>query len=278
VIDSRLKVGGHTIPYHANATSFRPGKEHPLVKAKSNSCFDNKYNIITLSDFHIPFHDVEAIQAALNFCRKIQPQILIIHEMHDFYSLSRFDKDPDRITGLQTELNWVGDYFRMIRDTCPDSRIILLNSNHLDRLRKYLWSHAQALSSLDALAITELLDLKRYDIEYMDNFVYNNFIFKHGNLVSKEAGMTARRELAAEGLSGVSGHTHRAAVIYSRHRNGRRVWIENGCLCSLSPEYMEGRIPDWQHGISIVSFDTLRETVFATVLPIENGEFLFGKF
>jgi hypothetical protein len=140
----------------------------------------------------------------------------------------------------------------------------------LDRLRKYLWSHAQALSSLDALAIPELLDLTRYDIEYMDNFVYNNFIFKHGNLVSKEAGMTARRELAAEGLSGVSGHTHRLAIIYRHDRAGSRLWIENGCLCRLDAEYLEGRIPDWQQGISIVSFDD--DAYFAVPLPIIDGK------
>ena len=233
--------------------------------------FDGKFNIVTLCDFHIPFHDVEAIQAALGFCRKVQPHVIILHELHDFYALSRFDKDPERITGLQTELNWVGDYLRLIRDTCPDSRIILLNSNHLDRLRKYLWSHAQALASLEALAIPELLNLKRYNIEYEDNFIYNNVIFKHGNLVSKEAGMTARRELAAENMAGVSGHTHRLAIIYKHDRGlGSRFWMEGGCLCRLDAEYLEGRIPDWQQGISIVSSDD--DSCFAMPLPIIDGK------
>jgi hypothetical protein len=242
-----------------------------LIKAREKSCFNNKFNIISLTDWHIPYHDQEAISAALDFCKKIQPQILIIHELHDFYSLSRFDKDPERLDGLQTELNWVGDYLRILRDTCPDSRIILLKSNHLDRLRRYLWSHAQALASLDALAIPQLLNLERYNIEYKDYFVYNNFIFKHGNLVSKEAGMTARRELAAEGMSGVSGHTHRLAQIYARERGGKYTWIENGCLCDLSPDWIDG-VANWQHGISIVSFEQNSDAYFAMPLPIIDGK------
>lgn len=241
-----------------------------MAKLRENkTCFDNKFNIITLSDWHIPYHDVEAINAALEFTKKIQPQILIIHEMHDFYSLSRFDKDPERIDGLQYELYHVSDYLRILRETCPDSRIILLKSNHLDRLRRYLWSHAPELAGLDALAVPALLNLDRYKIKYMDFFVYRNFVFKHGNLVSKEAGMTARRELAAEGMSGVSGHTHRLAQIYARERGGKYTWIENGCLCDLEPDWVDG-ITNWQHGLSIVSFDK-DDSYFAIPLPIING-------
>jgi hypothetical protein len=146
-----------------------------------------------------------------------------------------------------------------------------LKSNHLDRLRRYLWAHAQALAGLDALAIPELLHLRDHNIEYMDFYIHKNFLFKHGNLVSKEAGMTARRELAAEGMSGVSGHTHRLAQIYARERGGKYTWIENGCLCTLDPDWMDN-VANWQHGISIVSFEPNSDNYFAIPLPIIDGK------
>ncbi len=236
---------------------------------KRHSCFEDRFNIISLTDWHIPFHDKKALSAALDFTEAIQPNILILHELHDFYSLSRFSKDPGRIDSLQSELDEVAGHLDELRHRCPAARIILLKSNHLDRLKHYLWDCAQALSSLRALEITSMLGLDQFDIEYKDCFIHNNFLFKHGNLVSKDSGMTARREFMAEGMSGVSGHTHRLAQIYHRDRTGDYQWIESGCLCDLQPEYEDGRIANWQHGISIVSFD--EDSVFAMPIPICSG-------
>lgn len=236
------------------------------------SIFAGRYNIVSLGDWHVPYEDREAIKAALKFVEKLQPNIIVLHEVHDFYKLSRFDKDPDRRDNLQTELDIATGYFNQVRAENPDARIILTKSNHLDRLRRYLWANAQGLSSLKSLEIENLLNLRANNIEYMESLLYNNVLFKHGNLVSKEAGMTARRELQAEGLSGVSGHTHRLAQIYRRDRSGNYMWIEGGCLCQLQPEYIEG-VSNWQHGFSIVSFDNEDSNkYFAMPVPIIDGE------
>jgi len=237
--------------------------------------FTDRFNIISLTDWHVPYQDKKAVQAAMDFCEEVQPNVLILHELHDFYSLSRFDKDPSRIDSLQAELDEVAGCLDELRAACPVARMILLKSNHLDRLKKYIWAHAQALSPLRTLQIPAILGLDQFDIEYMDHFIYNNFIFKHGDLVSKDAGMTARREMQAEGMSGVSGDTHRLGIVYHRTREASRVWIESGCLCSLDAEYLDGRVPNWQHGISMVSF--YDSSYFAVPLAIDNGNVQFVK-
>ena len=215
----------------------------------------DKVRAVTLCDWHVPYESRDAIHAALDFCEDMQPEIVVAHEIHDFYNLSSFDKDPARIDSLQSELDQVIGYLKDLRAACPGARILLLKSNHLDRLKRYLWCNAQALNSLRALEIPTLLNLDRFGIEYMDHFIYNDFLFKHGNLVSKGAGMTALREMQAEGMSGVSGHTHRLSIVYHRDRATSRVWIESGCLCSLEAEYLDGRVPNWQHGLSVVEFE-----------------------
>lgn len=231
---------------------------------------NDRFNIVSLTDWHVPFHDHNAVVAALRFVESVQPNIIILHELHDFYSLSKFDKNPDRINSLQYELDEVTHILEDLRHRCSNSRIILLKSNHLDRLKRYLWTQAPALNSLRALEIPALLGLGRLDIEYMEYFIYGGYIFKHGDLVSRDAGMTARREMQIEGMSGISGHTHRLASMYHRDRSGTRCWIESGCLCDLNPEYMEGRLANWQHGLSIVSFSTTES--FALALPITAGK------
>lgn len=231
-----------------------------------------KFNIVSLTDWHVPYHDPLAINAALGFVAKLQPQVLVVHEVHDFYALSRFDKDPARINSLQDEIDQVTAYFTVLRNTCPAARIILLKSNHLARLKKYLWKNAPALASLRALHIEGLLELEKHRIEYMDDFTHQGFLFKHGSIVRAGSGMTARAELIKEGVSGASGHTHRLAQIYRRIRGGAFTWIESGCLCKLDPDYLEGTA-DWQQGFSWVSFASpQRKTYWATAVPIIDYE------
>jgi hypothetical protein len=261
------------LPEDIRNVTLKVRKDAPFLPRDSikSNCFADKFNIVTLCDWHVPFMSEEAINAAFEFCNSIQPNIIILHELHDFYLLSKFNKDPSRKDTLQDEIDMVDNYLYQLRALCPDAKMILLESNHLDRLRRYLWSVAPALNSIRALEIESLLNLNTYDIEYMDHFVYRNFLFKHGNLVSKESGMSARRELAAEGLSGASGHTHRLSSVYRRDRSGEYIWLESGCLCSLDPIWVMG-IANWQNGLSIVSFDNKEsDRYFATVLPIIDG-------
>lgn len=238
--------------------------------------FKNKKDkVVTLSDWHVPFHDTKVIELELSFCKEEQPKIIVLHELHDFYMVSKYDKDPSRQDSLQKEIDVVDKYLGRLRAYCPNSRIIMLDSNHLDRLRKYLWGKAPELHSLRELHIERLLGLEKHNIEFKDHFVYKKVLFKHGNIVRKFSGYSARGEFEKEGMSGVSGHTHRLGVYFHRLRGGSYVWIESGCACKLDAEYIEG-IANWQHGFSIVAFDKKRRHFYPTVVPIINYRLDWG--
>lgn len=209
--------------------------------------------IVRLNDFHIPYHDPRIVDIEFSYCKKQQPNIIIIDEWHDFYDLSKYDKDPSRVKDLQHELDIAERYMERLRRYCPRSRIILLNSNHLDRLRKYLWREAPALHSLRALNIEGLLNLKKHRIEYKELFIYKGVLFKHGNTVRKFSAYSAKGEFEKENMSGVSGHTHRLAMYFHTLRSGNYFWMESGCACKLDAEYIEG-ISNWQHGASQVTY------------------------
>ncbi len=230
-------------------------------------------NVVKLCDWHVPYEDKKAVSCAINFCRETQPEIILIDEVHDFYELSRFDKDPARKHDTQAEIDIATMYFKRLRKACPDSRIILLNSNHLDRLRRFLWKEGSALAGLRCLQIEKLLELDKLNFEYKDNFFFKGVLFKHGDLVRKYAAYTAKGEFDKEGCAGASGHTHRLGIHFTTKRGGSYCWVEGGCLCQLNPEYIKG-IPDWQHGLVQFTFEEKGTQYFPQAIPIIHGKII----
>ena len=202
--------------------------------------------IIKLNDAHVPFDDKRAIQAAFEFCEKIQPNIIITDEWMDFYELSRFVKDPTKATGytLHDARIKTWKWFKEINKICPNARRIHLNANHPKRLQKYLWRNAPELTGCPEFELENFMEFKEYNIEYVDYFTFRNFLFKHGNRIHKYSGYTSKNEFESEGMSGASGHSHRLGQHYRTLRGGEYTWIECGCLCDLNMEYMESKIAD----------------------------------
>lgn len=238
----------------------------------------DKIKVVCLTDWHVPYEDKEVIRLELEFCKQEKPEIIILHELHDFYNLSKFDQDPERVNQLQHELDLVNDYVSKLRKNCPKSRIILLGSNHLNRLKKFLWRVAPALNSLRSLEIEKLLDLKKYNIEYKEyGFTFKKVLFKHGDIVRKFSGYTAKGEFEREQVSGCSGHTHRLGVYYHTVRGGSYVWVESGCGCRLDAEYLHGGVANWQQGFSVFEFNTKSDHFYATVVPVINNKIYYGN-
>ena len=61
-----------------------------------------------LPDIHFPFQDKNALKVALDLINYVKPSVIIqVGDLVDCYSISRFSKDPDRISGtsLQKEFD-----------------------------------------------------------------------------------------------------------------------------------------------------------------------------
>ena len=193
----------------------------------------------------------------------------------DFYSLSSFDKNPERILSLQGELDSWKEAQRKWR-SATNAKTYFLIGNHEDRLRRWLWKHPE-LSSLSCLTIPELFDFKGLKITMADkdgqelNF-FDKLIVTHGSIVRKWSGYTARGELEKRrySVSVMSGHTHRGGRFITTVRGAVCEALECFCLCSLSPEYTYD--PDWQQGI--VFADVNKHYVSFDMIPFhrKNGK------
>lgn len=234
---------------------------------------------VFIPDLHPPFHDEEACAVAAAFLRFYRPHRLwFLGDAVDFYALSRFDRDPARSLQLQHELDTAHDLLAFLRGAAPQASATLIKGNHEDRLRRYLWTKAAELSGLRGLDVASLLGLDALDIAYAESGQARvaDFVIKHGTLVRARSGYTATGELDKCGLSGVSGHTHRlAGPIYRRTLAGSVCWAEAGCLCDLNPEYLEGSVADWQHGLAYGELERDGNRFTVHVLPIVNGRVIF---
>lgn len=230
-----------------------------------------------LQDTHNPFQDQRALREVELFLAELQPGLLIKPgDLNDFYQISKFDKNPARANKLQKDLDSTKRMNERQRQILPNSRQIELDGNHEDRLRRFLWSNSQALASLDCLTIDGLYGLSDNEIEhigYEEGLLINGVLMvTHGDLIRAHSGYTAKGMSDKHGGCGICGHTHRLGSYYKRDRFGIYGWWENGCLCSLDPDWITN--PNWQQGFSIVHFT--KERFWVEPIQIINRKFMYG--
>lgn len=223
---------------------------------------------VVLSDIHFPYHDSKALNAVYKFLAQTPTDIIILNgDILDFYDVSSFDKNPDRVNSLQKELDLANKFFRRLRQLST-GRIIFVKGNHEDRLERYLRKHPE-LYSLDALKLPNLLGLDKYNIEYKDKgFKLGSLKIIHGDMVRKFSAYTARGELEKHDSSGISSHTHRGSAYFYRTPERYLAWFESFCLCDLNPEYIDE--PNWQQGFLYGYVD--KDSFAVTPIPIVDGK------
>lgn len=279
-------------PVEASATSpLHVKKLHVHVPREVVSSSGQMLTAVLYGDTHIPFHDQRSLDVVAQVIRIARPNV-VVHQgdLLDCYHLSRFDKNPKRLHRLQDEIDAARAHLAAFRLLAPTARFIYLSGNHEDRLRRTLWSlppHAEALLGLDAVteALTwpKLLGLEELGIEHYDygdqtraqakEPLLPRFMLKHGTIVRKLSGYTARAELDKYNRSGASGHTHRLGAFFHRDANGNHVWVETGCTCQLNPEYAQD--PDWQAGAVVMTFEPTTGAFQVELVYIHEGTAVF---
>lgn len=241
------------------------------------------HRLVFIPDIHVPYQDPVVLKTALKFVKHYKPHTLFfLGDVLDFYGLARFDnKDPEKLGKLKDEIDEARWILYDFRKELPETEMYYIQGNHEYRLQKYVRNNAPELAGFNEITVENLLGLQDMTIDYVSDglMMYNGILVKHGNVVRSRSGYTATGELEKTGVSGISGHTHRLAQVYKTNRGGMFTWIEAGCLCDLNPEYLEGAIPDWQHGLAYGTYTKDKDKRFELhTLPIINGKMLFeGK-
>lgn len=235
--------------------------------------------VLFVSDIHCPYQDDQALNAMYNFMDWwIPDEVFILGDLVDFYAISRFSREPERALKLQEELDTAVEVLKDIRKHSGSVKITFIRGNHEDRLKKYLWTNAQELDCLRAIRLERLLEFDRFNITYNDKsqMKYRGVMIKHGNIVRKFAGYTAKAEFEKNGLSGVSGHSHRLSQYRHTNELDNYIWTEAGCLCKLDADYLDNSCANWQSGFAIGYFKENSKKYLIETIPIISGKALYA--
>ena len=225
-------------------------------------------------DHHFPYHDTFCVNESLRVVRRDQPgTIHLLGDVADCYAVSRHRRDPARVLKFQDEIDQTRDYLKRLRKAAPRARIVYLAGNHEDRLIKFLCDKAPELKNLRALTLGSLLGLALLNIEWIESsapYQIGDWWFTHGDAVRKHAAYTARAKMEQVGANVIIGHTHRMGLSCATTWTGTTVGIENGCLCSLDCEYVQGT-PNWQQGFHLLHWDRKAKTFRPEPCLIRKG-------
>jgi len=231
--------------------------------------------IVVIPDTHAPYTDDRALLSVFKYIKDVKPnKVVMLGDHVDFYALSSFDKNPERITGLQDEIDHLHNHLTELRKNYK-GEVFYLEGNHEFRLVKYLRKHPEISSLRQFSSPSKLLDLNKFNIKYGRSLSVHGVLFKHGHVVRKHSGYSAKGELENEGTSGISGHTHRMSSHYVTNRSGQHGWFEMGHLCNESAaEYMEGKVPNWQKGFGEIIYDRKNKIWSVNKFLINNNSFI----
>lgn len=240
---------------------------------------------LILSDIHIPFHDRTALQAVLGDARKWLRRgdcILLNGDICDFFSISRFDKNPTK-SSLKKELDLTRQFLGWLRQEFPHCRILYKYGNHDEWFDKYLWRKAPELFGLQQVTLQHLLTAPLPGstpaiggIEFITDqrkIVAGHLDILHGHELGK--GSIAPPVNPARGFflktmeCTLAGHLHRTSQHQESTSKGKQIacW-STGCLCGLFPEY--AKINKWDQ--SAARLDLRGADFKVTPLRIIHGK------
>jgi hypothetical protein len=149
--------------------------------------------------------------------------------------------------------------------------------NHDERLRRFVYEKGRALASLRSLRFEEQIDAKGVGLNVHGGcgfLLRPNFLARHGTVIRKGAGASAKAEALSAGVSGISGHTHRLGT-YRNSAYGSIQWTEAGTLSRVDPPYVLG-VPDHQQGMAVGHFSTRKPGFVVEEVQTVDGGLWWG--
>lgn len=201
-------------------------------------------NILVISDLHVPYHNNEAISAALEYGKEQKVNTILINgDLIDFHQASRFEKDPNA-RNIKEEFDTARAMLEYIRHMFPDAKIVWLKGNHDVRYEHWLFNKAPMLFDDEYFHLSERLRLNELNIEILEDYMLikaGKLFITHGHLMIRGvfAPVNAARGLYIRAKkSCLIGHTHSVSEHTEKDLSGELTscWSA-GCLCELTPKY-----------------------------------------
>jgi predicted phosphodiesterase len=213
---------------------------------------------LILNDIHLPYHDIAALTAALDFGKKEKPDFIFLNgDVLDFHQLSYFQKDP-RKKRFSEELDMFGEFISTLHKLFK-CKIYYKFGNHEERYDSFLFQKAGELVGVEEFSLEEIIK-KRADVTVIRDkrlVVMNGLPFIHGHEFGRGvfSPVNAARGLFLQAKhSCVKGDCHTSSEHTDPDIFGKLITTWSvGCLCGLTPKWLP--LNKWNHGFAIIELD-----------------------
>jgi len=233
--------------------------------------------LAVLSDIHVPYHSISALECALDKIYEEKPDAILLNgDTIDFYGLSRFMKDP-RKRSVAHELHALNEFLDVLQQF--GAKIYYKLGNHDERYEHYLMHKAPELLGISEFKFENLLKAKERGIEVIGDkriIKANQLNIIHGHEFGQSifSPVNIARGLFLRGkVTAMQGHNHSVSEHTESNMNGEitTTW-SLGCLCELNPAYLP--INKWSHGFAIVDLADNGEEFHVKNYRIHKGKIL----
>ena len=247
-----------------NKQFFRANDGNYNLKAVNISTqdfiFPHKKPLI-VSDIHLPYHDIDAIEIALEKAyKKDVDSIYLNGDILDFYQVSRFTKEGGAMS-IKEERDMFFEFIGWIKSNF-DVPIYFKAGNHEERLAKYINDKAPDLAQLPELTLSGFLKLDDLGVQFVDGrqkAMMGKLIVVHGHEFGESifSPVNPARGLFLRAKSStLAGHNHQTSEHHENNlKNDSMACFSTGCLCQLTPNYRPFAYTKWNHGFAIVEID-----------------------
>lgn len=213
--------------------------------------------ILVLSDIHIPYHDQKALETALDYGDRYQPDTIYLNgDAADFFSVSRWETNPEE-RNLARELSMMREFLYHIRERFPNANLFYKIGNHEERWQHYLWKKAPELVGVSEYRISRMFDFDKLQIREVKGKqrakAGNHLTILHGHeLPGAYSPVNFARTLQQQmGVCALAGHRHQTSEHAYKRDNGEFVHCFSvGCLCDMRPDY--ATVNRWNHGFATI--------------------------
>lgn len=260
------KAGDKNRKYTKDTPYFKPAARpyNPYSLPKSDKEDFEPYHIrghkkgLILNDIHLPYHDIDALTAALDLGKKEKPDFIFLNgDILDFHQLSYFQKDP-RKKRFDEELKMFSDFIATLKKIFK-CKIYYKFGNHEERYDSFIYQKAGELVGVEEFSLEEIIK-KRADVEVIRDkrlVVMNGLPFIHGHEFGRGvfSPVNAARGLFMQAKhSAVKGDCHTTSEHTDPDIFGKLITTWSvGCLCGLTPKWLP--LNRWNHGVAIIELE-----------------------
>jgi hypothetical protein len=217
---------------------------------------------LLVSDFHVPYHDETAIDAAIRYAIDHKcDHILVNGDALDAYQQSCWIKDPNK-RNTDSEMESLSELLKSIESRF-DKKVYKIG-NHEERIENYLFMNAPKMIGMSKWNLCEELK-KHLDIPDWQ-MIASKQLYKLGKLngyhghelpkgltnpVSVGRGVWLRTK-----QTGFTSHWHSTSTHVETSGDKRKTWVcfSVGALCQMHPDYAP--INGWNQGFAVVDIDS----------------------